>query len=125
MTYRSTYGKKTKHSFAAFAYVSYDAGMASGTKPAPGVLSEALGEILRAQIARKKLRQADIAAAMGISQTQLSGVLNAKKHVDIEQLDKLCWVIGLTFWQVAEEADKLAQHRQLSKEWTARSLVQD
>lgn len=99
--------------------------MASGTKPAPGVLSEALGEILRAQIARKKLRQADIAAAMGISQTQLSGVLNAKKHVDIEQLDKLCWVIGLTFWQVAEEADKLAQHRQLSKEWTARSLVQD
>jgi plasmid maintenance system antidote protein VapI len=89
------------------------------------VLSEALGEILRAQIARKKLKQSDIAAEMGISQTQLSGIVNAKKHVDIEQLDQLCWVIGLEFWEVVQEADNEVTDRQLSDEWTARSLVHD
>jgi transcriptional regulator with XRE-family HTH domain len=99
--------------------------MAAGTKPAPGVLSEALGGILRAQIARKKLLQSDVAAAAGMSQGQLSGVLNAKKHIDIEQLDKLCWVIGLNFWKVLEEADAEARDRQLRGEWATPTLVQD
>jgi plasmid maintenance system antidote protein VapI len=125
MAYRSTYGIESKEPLPVFAHVSYAAGMASGTKPPPGVLSEALGEILRAQIARKKLKQSDIAAEMGISQTQLSGIVNAKKHVDIEQLDQLCWVIGLEFWEVVQEADNEVTDRQLSDEWTARSLVHD
>lgn len=99
--------------------------MATGTKPAPGVLSEALAGILRAQIARKKLLQADVAEAAHMSQAQLSGVLNAKKHIDIEKLDELCWVIGLDFWKVAEEADKEAQNRHLRDDWTIKSLVQD
>jgi transcriptional regulator with XRE-family HTH domain len=99
--------------------------MAAGTKPEPGVLSEALAGILRAQIARKRLLQSQVAEAAGMSQAQLSGVLNAKKHIDIEQLDKLCWVIGLDFWKVVEEADQETTDRQVSPEWKTSTLVQD
>lgn len=99
--------------------------MAAGTKPEPGALSEALAGILRAQIARKRLLQSEVAAAAGMSQAQLSGVLNAKKHIDIEQLDKLCWVIGLDFWKVVEEADKETVDRQVRPDWKTSTLVQD
>lgn len=99
--------------------------MAAGTKPVPGVLSEALAGILRAQIARKKLLQAEVAAAARMSQAQLSGVLNAKKHIDIEKLDELCWVLGLDFWKVVEEADKETGDRQVSPDWKTSTLVQD
>lgn len=99
--------------------------MATGTKAAPGVLSEALAAILRAQIARKKLLQSEIAEAAHMSQGQLSGVLNAKKHIDLEKLDQLCWVLGLDFWKVVQEADQEVTDRQIRKEWTTRSLVQD
>jgi predicted XRE-type DNA-binding protein len=120
-----TYVNAAARTFAAITYVSYDCCMATGTKAAPGVLSEALAEILRAQIARKRLLQSEIAEAAHMSQGQLSGVLNAKKHIDVEKLDQLCWVLGLDFWKVVHEADQEVTDRQISKEWTTRSLVQD
>ena len=87
--------------------------MAKGTKSEPGSLTKEVAGILRAQISRKKFSQTAVAADVGISQTQLSGILNAKKHVDIEQLDDICWAIGLNFRDVIAEADKETADRHL------------
>lgn len=97
--------------------------MARGTKSAPGALSKEIAATLRAQLARKQFSQADLAEAVQISQTQLSGILNAKKHVDIEQLDEICFALGLTFRQVIADADKATAHRFSTKSgWTTGTL---
>lgn len=85
--------------------------MATGTKAIPGALSEELAERLRAQMARKRVSQLALAEAVGMSQAQLSGVLNAKKHVDLEQLDSICWVLGMSFRDLIAEIDEAASRR--------------
>lgn len=92
---------------------------------APGALSKEIAATLRAQLARKQFSQADLAEAVQISQTQLSGILNAKKHVDIEQLDELCFALGLTFRQVVADADKATAHRFTKKAGWRTSALPD
>lgn len=97
--------------------------MAKGTKPAPGVLSQEIAATLRAQLGRKQFSQSALAAAVGISQTQLSGILNARKHVDVEQLDELCFALGLSFREVIAAADRATSHRFSKKAgWTTGTL---
>lgn len=99
--------------------------MATGTKPAPGALSKEIAAILRAQMGRKQVVQARVAEAAGMSQPQLSGVLSEKKQLDIEQLDELCWALGLELREVIAEADIAASDRQSSPEWSAKTVVRD
>jgi DNA-binding Xre family transcriptional regulator len=97
--------------------------MATGKKGAPNALSREIGAIIRAQIARKEIRQSVLAEAVGMSQAQISGVLTAKKHVDVEKLDEICWAIGLELLAVIAEADEKTILRQNSSEWTAKIVV--
>lgn len=96
--------------------------MATGTRTPPTELSDAIASILRGHIARKQLKQADVADAVGMSQSQLSGVLNGKKHVDVEQLDEICFAIGSSFVEVIAEAHTMTRTRTLSPEWTVKAL---
>lgn len=88
--------------------------MATSTKPTPGPLSEELAERLRAQMARKKVSQSSLANAVNLSQAQLSGVLNARKHLDVEKLDEICWVLGLNFRDLIAEIDAASSRRLLA-----------
>lgn len=97
--------------------------MPSGAKTPPGPFSKEIAAILRAQMARKQLNQIAVAAAVGISQTQLSGILNAKKHVDVEQLDAICEAIGLRLVDVLREADDATKFRQADPTWSVEPLV--
>jgi DNA-binding Xre family transcriptional regulator len=89
----------------------HDVRMPAGAKTPPGPFSQELAAILRAQMARKQLWQAQVAVAAGMSQGQLSAVLNGKKHIDMEQLDRLCYVLGLKLVEVLREADEASKWR--------------
>lgn len=97
--------------------------MPSGTKPEPGVLSQEVAAILRAQLARKRITQAELADAVNSAQTQISGILNARKHVDIEKLDEICQALGLEFAEVIREADAATEARYFD-EGRPRTLVE-
>lgn len=97
--------------------------MAKGTKPIPGPITQEVAGILRAELARHRILQAQLSAATGISTTQLSGMLKGQKHIDIEQLDALCWALGLDFADVIRDADRQTAARHLRDEWTIESLT--
>lgn len=96
--------------------------MAAGTKPPPGPLSEAIAEILRGQLARKKLTLTAIGAAVEMSRAQVSAVFNAVKHVDVEQLDRICYALSLDMEEVLREADQMAAGRFSEKSWSTPRL---
>lgn len=91
--------------------------MPSGAKTPPGPFSQEIAAILRAQMARKQLNQSTVASAVAISQTQLSGILLARKHIDIEKLDELCYVLGLQLVAVLSEADEASKWRLTQAGW--------
>ena len=96
--------------------------MAAGSKPAPGPLSEAIAEILRGQQARKKTTAQAISKAVGMSPAQLSGVLNGQKHVDVEQLDRICFALSLDMEAVLREADEMSAGRFSEPGWSTPRL---
>ncbi|WP_176786921.1 helix-turn-helix domain-containing protein [Microbacterium sp. cf332] len=74
--------------------------MPTGKTPQPGPLSHHVARLLAAEISRRGLRQTDIAAAAGMSSSQLSRVLSAKKVFTIDQLDSVCRAVGVPIAQV-------------------------
>lgn len=87
--------------------------MARGSKAEPGALTVEVASILRAHIARKQLRQIDIAETVQISTSQLSDIVNGKKQIDIELLEAVCLAMDLDFMSVLRDADKATQSRLL------------
>ncbi|MFS0712304.1 helix-turn-helix transcriptional regulator [Microbacterium sp. 2P01SA-2] len=74
--------------------------MPTGRTPEPGPLSRHVANLLATEIARRGLRQTDVAAAAGMSASQLSRVLAAKKVFTIDQLDGVCRAVGIPLAQV-------------------------
>ena len=97
-------------------------GMPGATKPKPSHYSEAVGNILRARKAFLHVTDVQIAHAVGISRSQVGGILNAEKHVDIEQLDRICYALDLRLADVIKQADEATAGRASSTEWPARML---
>lgn len=98
--------------------------MTRGTKPKPSLLTQEVAGILRGQLGRKRLTQAQVAVAAQISTTQLSGIFNGTKSIDLDQLDRICWAIGLEPNEVLEEAVGETVERHLEDEWTSHTLVE-
>lgn len=98
-------------------------GVPSAAKPTPGPLSIATAAILRARKGRLQVTTGEIADAAGISRQQLSGILNSVKHVDIEQLDQICYALGLELVDVIKEAERDTSARRVQAGFTARPLA--
>ena len=97
-------------------------GMAGGKKAPPGALSHEMAAILRGKMGHDKITAQALADAVGMSRTQVSGVLSAKKHVDVEQLDRICFSLGLELEEVLAEADHAAADRHAEPSWNATRL---
>ena len=97
--------------------------MPTGSKKIPGPLSVELGDTLRAKMAREKVTIKVLAEAVGMSPTQVSNVLNAKKHVDIEQFDAICWSLGLDSVKLFKDVDAATRDRHIKPEWAVTPLV--
>lgn len=87
--------------------------MPSGAKGLPNAFSQEVAAILREKIGRRKAAQKLIAADVGISEAQLSAILNGKKHADIEQLDNVCRSIGIKLSDVVKRAEDETSLRDL------------
>lgn len=99
--------------------------MSKAAKPEPGLLTKEIASILRAQVARKQILQKYAAAEAGISQARLSDLLNGHKQFDVEELDRICFAIGLDLADTLNEADEATSARYLDPDWNVKPLVTD
>lgn len=97
--------------------------MSKGTKQPPGPLSQEVAAVLRGELARNKLTQADLATATGISASQMSMILNGTKHADLEQLDRMCYALGKTLAVVVTDASAASSSRFSEPDWPVEPLV--
>lgn len=96
--------------------------MGRAGKPAPGPLTQAIAAILRAQQGRLNVSDVEIAKHVTFSRSQLNGLLNGTKHFDMEQLDQVCYALGLDAIDVIADADRETAFRHASKDWPATSI---
>jgi len=93
--------------------------MSKRAKPAPGPLTQEVTAKLRAELGRRRdLTQVGLAAAVDVSPAQLSEILNDKKQIDLDLLDRLCFALSLDFKTTLCEADEKTSTRRISTEWT-------
>lgn len=59
-----------------------------------GELSAIVGTLLRDRIKAARARQVDVAAAGGLSQSQLSRCLSGERRWDLDQFSKVCRYLG-------------------------------
>ena len=78
--------------------------MPAGTKPTPGQITKALGEIVRQRMEELDLRQPHLASRAGMSRSQIGEFLNGKKHIDVEQLIAICKAIDLDTLETFSQA---------------------
>jgi DNA-binding Xre family transcriptional regulator len=83
--------------------------MSRGTAPAPSKLDKAVAAVLRGQVAIKDLRQTDIEKATGISQAQLSRMLNGLKIMSFPQLTAICDAIQVDLQDVIGAAKEMLE----------------
>lgn len=78
--------------------------MPRGAKPIPGPLSRAIGSIIRSRMTRLDVGPADLASLLGLSVAQVSRILRAARHIDVEQLYSICQYLKLDLPEVLSEA---------------------
>jgi transcriptional regulator with XRE-family HTH domain len=69
-----------------------------------GVLSRALARVLRAAFEESNLTQTALGEMIGVSQSQVSKYLLAKRAMNIDELDLMCTVLGLDIVAVVRTA---------------------
>ncbi|MEC5149203.1 helix-turn-helix transcriptional regulator [Cryobacterium sp. GrIS_2_6] len=60
---------------------------------------------------RDNITKTALAAAVGISRPQMQKILAGEKQIDIEQIDAICWALGLKTRAVIAEADAASSSR--------------
>lgn len=89
--------------------------MPSGSKPRPSDLTQEVAAILRGRMSRLGLAQGEVAARMGVSQSQLSKMLRGERHIDLDQFDQLCWLTECGMVDVLREADEGTNARPMAR----------
>jgi transcriptional regulator with XRE-family HTH domain len=79
--------------------------MAKGPNTAPGPLSEAVAEQLRAQRGKLNYSVAALARTANVDRTALGYILKGKKTADIEVLEDVCAALNLTLSKVVKSAE--------------------
>jgi transcriptional regulator with XRE-family HTH domain len=93
--------------------------VSSNASTPPGALTLEIAKILRGEVARQNYSRTQFAALVGtISRPQVSKILDGLKPIDIEDLDRLVYVLGLHMKDVIAEADRETQGRHLPAEPT-------
>lgn len=101
--------------FARWQVVRQTWHVPTGKTPTPGPLSRHIATTLIAEIRQRGLRQVEIAARAGMSPSQLSRVLAARKVFTIDQLDAVCRAIGVPLTQVITQAVQATEPKASAK----------
>ncbi len=77
-----------------------------GTKEriAPQALGMEVAALLREAVARRELTQAQVAEKAGISTSQVGKYLRGVRPITVDELDRLCDSIGVSFERLIVEA---------------------
>lgn len=67
-------------------------------------LSVRVARLLDEERVMQGFTQKRLAAAAGVSQSQLSKMLRAERHINLTQLERLCSALGLRLVEVIREA---------------------
>lgn len=97
--------------------------MPSGTKRAPEALALEISARLREHMARRKISKSALAGAVGISEPQVNKMINGRKDFDIEDLDRICWALGLDLREVINAADEASTSRHIAPGWNVTPLT--
>lgn len=73
-----------------------------------GELARHIAGVLRAEVARQQISQSALAAAVGLSQSQVSKYLTGKKAPNVDELEALCLAVGRSYLDVVTEAEDQA-----------------
>lgn len=68
-------------------------------------LTRLIASMIRGLMARHGVKQADMAAAIGVSQSQLSKMVRGVRPIDLDQADGMCRALGADLWEVIKEAE--------------------
>lgn len=85
--------------------------MPTGSKSPTSALTREVAGLLRARLAHKNISQVALAATTGISTSQLSKMLRGVKPIDLDQLDEICWALGLEVRDIVQSADEATDSR--------------
>jgi len=98
-------------------------GMPGAASKTPGPFVKEVAAVLREKVAREGLSHQQLAEVLDVSRGQLSKILAGNKQIELEQLDEICWALGLNFRDVVVNADKATSFRHTSDEWTTETAV--
>ena len=76
-------------------------------------------------MARTNITDQALSEAMGaarISRPQVNKIRKGMKQIDVEDLERICWVLGLDFLDVLAQADAATPARHVVPEWDAKAL---
>lgn len=96
--------------------------MPSGARTPPGPLTQEITALVREHIARKQWSYVAVAEAANIPASSFNDIVNGRKPIDIEQLDRIAWAIGYAIDELVRKAEENTRNRQTFKSWPARRL---
>jgi transcriptional regulator with XRE-family HTH domain len=68
-------------------------------------LTRLIASRIRGLMAQHGVKQAEMAAAIGVSQSQLSKMIRGVRPIDIDQLDGMCLALGTDLYSLIKEAE--------------------
>jgi transcriptional regulator with XRE-family HTH domain len=85
--------------------------MAGGPNTAPGPLSIAVSDFLRAEMGRRSLSDSGLSRLSGVHRSAIGKILKNKKVPDIEVLESLCVALGRSLTFVLKQAEGASEGR--------------
>jgi DNA-binding Xre family transcriptional regulator len=79
--------------------------------PEPGIFTKRIADLLRARMERFKINQGDVSPYVGVSQSQLSKMLNGKRTINLDQLDIMCQMLDLEATELVREVESWKRDR--------------
>lgn len=83
--------------------------MPSGQKPPVSPFAHEVNAIIRGHLARIGWTHGDLAHRIDISTSQMSRILRGDRHLDVDQLEQICHVLGLDPADIIGEAWRVAR----------------
>jgi len=97
-------------------------GMPGGSKSVPGPLTQELAIVIAERMVRLGVKDQAVSDAVGLSRAQIQKIRTGKKQIDIEDFDRICSALGLTFLDEIQKADAATSDRRAEPGWDVTPL---
>lgn len=81
------------------------------TTPPPRALTREIARVVKGRMSSYEITQAEMAAMVGVDQSQLSKMIRGLKQITVDQLDIMCHMLGLELVKVVSDAKEFVDAR--------------